>query len=117
MIPARFRPYLIGAAFLAASLLAVLGYLAYAYFGPGGSVSRLSEELSADFAPLQLEAEDLYFPPEPELIPSTIPLKAPRPRWTEADAAPFWTDPATLDQGPLRAAAASEVDAILAPVR
>ena len=114
MLSARNRPYLIGAAFVLASLLATLAYLA---FGRGDSVSRLSAELSADFAPLPLNPGDLYFPPEPELIPETIPLRAPRTRWSAADAAPFWTDPAALDQGPLRGAAAAEIDSLLAPVR
>lgn len=114
MFAPRFRPYLLAGAFLVASGLMVLAYLA---FGTGSSSSRLSKDLSAEFAPLPLSAEDLYLPLEPEIIPGTIPFRARRQVWKRTDAAPFWTDPAQLDQAPLRAAASAEVDALLDHLR
>jgi hypothetical protein len=41
--------------------------------------------------------EEFFVPDEPDFLPPVMLYREPRERWTEEDAAPFWTDPATLD--------------------
>lgn len=102
------RPYLIGAVFVLLS--AVLG-LVYVLLSPGED-ARLSASLTADFAPEPIRADDLYFPAEPEIIPRFIFLRGKRTTWGKAEVRPFWTDPASLDQGPVLRGAKAEIDAV-----
>ncbi len=102
---------LIGLGLLLLSLLLMLGY---AIWGP--KERSLPDKLSEDFAPLPIPEEALFLPAEPDVIPRTILSREPRRAWSAADAEAFWTDPATLNQGPLKTAAEKEMDGLYASV-
>jgi hypothetical protein len=45
---------------------------------------------------LTIPPEDLFFPGEPDFVPSLLLEREPRQFWTPGDAVPFWKDPGTL---------------------
>jgi hypothetical protein len=45
---------------------------------------------------LTIPPEDLFFPGEPDFVPSLLLEREPRPSWTPDDIAPFWEDPERL---------------------
>ncbi|MDR2741924.1 MAG: hypothetical protein LBB98_07180 [Treponema sp.] len=50
--------------------------------------------------PVREIPDDAFFmPEEPDFLPPVILYREQKERWTEEDAAPFWTDPAALDGG------------------
>jgi hypothetical protein len=105
-----YRLPLIGVALVLLSLLAALAYAAFGSRGPS-----LPDRLSAEFAPLPVREEALFLPAEPDIVPKIILSRQPRSAWSQADAAPFWTDPAGLDQGPLLEAAEKEIRKLFDP--
>jgi hypothetical protein len=52
---------------------------------------------SALFPAGDIPDEEFFVPGEPDFLPPVILYREPKERWTDEDAAPFWTDPATLD--------------------
>ena len=106
-----YRLHLIGAGLV---LLSVLAIVVYVSWRPG--TRSLSDELSADFAPLPIRAESLFLPSEPDIIPKVLLSREPRAAWTKAEAAPFWTDIGTIEQGPLEAGAEKEISDLFASV-
>ena len=50
------------------------------------------------FPPEKIADEDYFLPAEPDFLPPVILFHEPRERWTEEDAAPFWTDPSTFGE-------------------
>ena len=102
------------AGLVAALALAILALAFVLLRGSGGAEDGLSvADLSAEFAPRAVAAEELFLPAEPDFLPKLIRFREPRTVWTAADAATYWTDPATFDPAPLAAAAAAAVDALL----
>jgi len=75
-----------------------------------------SAELNAAFALLPVDLHELYLPAEPDFLPEVILSRAKRTVWTKEDIATFWTDPASLDDAPLKAAASATVDELLKDV-
>jgi hypothetical protein len=45
---------------------------------------------------LTIPSEDLFFPGEPDFVPSLLLEREPRRFWTPDDIAPFWQDPEDL---------------------
>jgi hypothetical protein len=45
---------------------------------------------------LTIPSEDLFFPGEPDFVPSLLLEREPRRFWTPDDVAPFWKDPGDL---------------------
>jgi hypothetical protein len=45
----------------------------------------------------KLSGDEFFLPDEPDFLPSVLLHRGQKERWTAEDAAPFWTDPATLD--------------------
>ncbi|MDR0637987.1 MAG: hypothetical protein LBG27_03630 [Spirochaetaceae bacterium] len=88
---------------------------AYALFGLAGTgvivlvvvVTIIALNLNADgakppedsvlFPAGNISDEEFFVPGEPDFLPPVILYREPRKQWTNEDAAPFWTDPATLD--------------------
>lgn len=104
-----------GALVAGSAVLAVVALGGSALVGTFGAGSRdraLGAALSADFAPLPIDPEELLLPPEPDFIPRVRLARERRASWTLDDAAAYWTDPASLDPAPLDAAARSAVAAI-----
>lgn len=111
-----YRLHLIGAALVLLSLLLILAYLGFSVVAKPKQ-SSLSSRLSSDFAPRPV-SEGLLFPPsEPEIIPRIILSREPKTSWTASDAAPFWTDPRSIDQGPLKSAADESIKRVFDSVR
>lgn len=106
-----YRLHLIGAGLVLLSVLAIVVYVSW-----GPEKRSLPDELSADFAPLPIPAEALFMPPEPDIIPKVLLSREPRAAWSKADAAPFWTDIGTIEQGPLEAAAEKEINSLFSSV-
>jgi len=77
---------------------------------------QLAAELSADFAPLPLDPDELFPPEEPDFLPQVLLSREPRGEWSVEDAAPFWTDPATLNWPALRSEAKEKIDALMETV-
>lgn len=73
-------------------------------------------ELGAEFAPRAIAAAELFLPAEPDFLPELIRSRERRTAWTAEDAAPYWTDPASLESAPLTAAAKAAIDALLETV-
>jgi hypothetical protein len=104
------------AGLVAVLALAILA-LAFVLLRGGDAGDGLSAaDLSAEFAPRAIAADELFLPAEPDFLPALIRYREPKTAWTAADAAPYWTDPAKLDPAPLAAAAAAAVDALLETV-
>jgi len=108
----RYRLHLIGAALALISLLIIL-----LYASAGAKRPSLSSELTADFSPLRIAPESIFLPAEPEIIPKVILSRPPRSFWSPTDAAPYWTDPSSIDPGPADAAARREADSVFSGVR
>jgi hypothetical protein len=49
------------------------------------------------FSAEKLSGEEFFLPDEPDFLPPVLLYRGQKERWTAEDAAPFWTDPATLD--------------------
>ncbi len=77
---------------------------------------QLAAELSADFAPLPLDPDELFPPEEPDFLPRVLLSREPRDKWGVEDTAPFWTDPATLDGAALRYESKGKIDALMGTV-
>jgi hypothetical protein len=77
---------------------------------------RLAAELSADFAPLPLDPDELFPPPEPDFLPRVLLSQEPRSEWRAEDAEPFWTDPVSMDVRVLRSEAKQKIDALMETV-
>jgi len=77
---------------------------------------RLAAELSADFAPLPLNPDELFPPEEPDFLPRVLLSREPRSAWSVEDAEPFWTDPASMDQVALHSEAKQIIDALMETV-
>jgi hypothetical protein len=45
----------------------------------------------------EIPDEEFFVPDEPDFLPPVILYREPREHWTGEDAAPFWTDPAAID--------------------
>ena len=54
-------------------------------------------DASALFPAATIPDEDFFVPGEPDFLPPVLLFRKPKERWTDEDAAPFWTDPAILD--------------------
>jgi hypothetical protein len=106
-----YRLHLIGAALTLVSIGIFLAFNALE-----SKRQPLPAALSAEFAPLPVGADSLFLPAEPDIIPKVILSREPRTAWSQSDAPPFWTDPRTLDQGPLKAAAEKEISDLFASV-
>jgi len=74
---------------------------------------RLAAEISSDFAPLPLDTDELFPPEEPDFLPTVLLYQEPRGEWSVEDAAPFWTDPSTLNVPALRSVAKERIDALM----
>ena len=82
-------------------------------FGAGTARALSARDLSAEFASLPVPDDEFFLPPEPDFLPPVVLSRERRSVWTAEDAAPFWTDPATLDLTRLAADASALVDAIM----
>jgi hypothetical protein len=54
------------------------------------------EEEPGEAVELAIPPEDLFFPGEPDFVPSLLLEREPRRFWTPDDIGPFWQDPAAL---------------------
>jgi hypothetical protein len=63
-------------------------------FNAGGAKAG---NASALFPAGDIPDEEFFVPDEPDFLPPVMLHREPGERWTGEDAAPFWTDPATLD--------------------
>jgi hypothetical protein len=70
-------------------LLISLTVITMASGGRGEGVVRETVELA-------IPPEDLFFPGEPDFVPSLLLEREPRGFWTPDDIAPFWEDPGNL---------------------
>jgi hypothetical protein len=53
---------------------------------------------TSDLFPVQkVPREEFFVPDEPDFLPPVLLYRAQKDRWTVEDAAPFWTDPAAID--------------------
>jgi hypothetical protein len=95
---------------------AALAFIVFGGHGRSVKDGLSAAELHAEFAPRPIAAEDLFPPEEPDFLPELILSRERRVEWTASDAAPYWTDPASLDPKPLSAAASSAVDELLEAV-
>jgi hypothetical protein len=59
----------------------------------GGTPPETSEWFSSERIP----REELFIPDEPDFLPPVQLYREQKKQWTAEDAAPFWTDPAVLD--------------------
>ena len=119
MFRESYRLHALRAALVLLSLLAAAAYFLFerSRSAPSaGSGKSLGAELSAEFAPLPVDADQLFLPAEPDLLPAAILAREPRSAWTADEAAAFWTDPSVLDPAPLDAAVDAVVDSMLAEV-
>ncbi len=73
-------------------------------------------ELGAEFAPRAIASAELFLPAEPDFLPDLIRSRERRTAWKAEDAAPYWTDPASLESAPLTDAATAAIDALLETV-
>jgi hypothetical protein len=113
-IPAPLR---VGLIVVSALACAVLAFFVIGGRGRSKDDGLSVAELSAEFSPRAIAADELFLPEEPDFLPALIRSRERRTAWTSEDAAPFWTDPASLDRKPLSAAAAAVVDELLEAVR
>jgi hypothetical protein len=86
---ARFGLIGVGVIVLAVVLSIVVFHLKAAGAKPSGD--------SALFPAVNVPDEAFFAPDEPDFLPPVILDREPKKQWTNEDAAPFWTDPATLD--------------------
>jgi hypothetical protein len=49
------------------------------------------------FSVERIPGDEFFLPDEPDFLPPVLLYREQKERWTDKDAAPFWTDPATLD--------------------
>jgi hypothetical protein len=54
-------------------------------------------EIPEMFSAERIPGEAFFLPEEPDFLPPALLYRAPKKRWAAEDAAPFWTDPAVLD--------------------
>lgn len=55
--------------------------------------AKAALELAESFKPLPIEADELFWPEEPDFVPRVQLDRKPKKAWTEADALPYWIDP------------------------
>jgi hypothetical protein len=80
------------------------------------SVKNEKKETFDFLPPDKVAAEDFFLPPEPDFLPPVLLERAPRLEWTAEDAAPFWTDPASLGEGIWQQKVREYVDKLLESV-
>jgi hypothetical protein len=56
-------------------------------------------EKKNEIAEPAIPPEELFFPGEPDFVPSLLLEREPRRFWTPDDIAPFWEDPGNLGRG------------------
>jgi hypothetical protein len=54
-------------------------------------------EVPSLFSAQRVPREEFFSPGEPDFLPPVLLYREQKERWTAEDAAPFWTDPATID--------------------
>jgi hypothetical protein len=60
-------------------------------------VSEKTSESPAMFSAERIPMEEFFLSDEPDFLPPVLLYREQREQWTAEDAAPFWTDPSTLD--------------------
>jgi hypothetical protein len=60
------------------------------------AMGRPKEGGAREAVELAIPPEDLFFPGEPDFVPSLLLEREPRGFWTPDDIAPFWEDPLNL---------------------
>jgi hypothetical protein len=56
-----------------------------------------TSESPAMFSAEKIPMDEFFLPGEPDFLPPVLLYREQRKQWTAEDAAPFWTDPSTLD--------------------
>lgn len=112
-IPAPLRVGLVAVSALACAALA---FILFGGHGRDEKDGLSAAELSAEFAPRPITNDELFLPAEPDFLPKLIRSREQRTAWTEVEATPYWTDPASLDPKPLAGAASAAVDGLLETV-
>jgi hypothetical protein len=60
--------------------------------------------------------EELFFPGEPDFVPSLLPERDPRQFWTEDDVRPFWRNPGDIGREEWRREMGAVIDELMESV-
>jgi hypothetical protein len=79
------------------AVLILLVVVTVAILNKTGEKASQTRETQEMFSSERIPGDELFLPGEPDFLPPVLLYREQKERWTGEDAAPFWTDPATLD--------------------